>query len=73
VVMLLRITDPYEDEIPNELTVDSIFYNINRRSIEDFTNNGLFDLVNKLARTSIDPYKYFNEDPIRVLRVIRLA
>ena len=71
--MLLRITDPYEDEIPNELTVDSIFYNINRRSIEDFTNNGLFDLVNKLARTSIDPYKYFIDDPIRVLRVIRLA
>ena len=39
--------------------------------VEDFTGNGLHDLKNRIARTPLTPSRTFENDPLRVLRVIR--
>ena len=63
---------PEEDAKRRDLTINSIFYNINNTKIEDFVG-GLEDLKNGLAKTPIDPYNTFMEDPLRILRTVRFA
>lgn len=38
--------------------------------IEDYCN-GIEDLKNKIIRTPLEPYKTLNEDPLRIVRVLR--
>lgn len=63
---------PEEDASRRDLTINSLFYNINTGEIEDFVG-GLDDLKNGIARTPIDPVKTFIDDPLRILRTIRFA
>lgn len=63
---------PEEDASRRDLTINSLFYNINTGEIEDFVG-GLDDLRNGIARTPIDPVKTFIDDPLRILRTIRFA
>ncbi len=68
----VRPGTPEEDASRRDLTVNALFYNINEGRVEDFVG-GLPDLENRVARTPIDPYRTFMDDPLRVLRVVRFA
>lgn len=67
-----EIGTPEEDAFNRDLTINSLFYNINTGLIEDYTG-GLNDLKNKLANTPVDASITFNNDPLRILRVVRLC
>ncbi|KAI8077785.1 uncharacterized protein BX664DRAFT_270349 [Halteromyces radiatus] len=64
---------PSEDAYRRDTTINSLFYNINTETVEDFTNQGLSDLSLGLIRTPLAPYETFRDDPLRVLRCIRFA
>jgi len=64
---------PKEDAYRRDLTINSLFYNINTNSIEDHTGFGLDDIKNKIIRTPLDSYQTFSDDPLRILRAIRFA
>ena len=55
------------------MTVNSLFYNINDKTIEDWTGYGLNDLQNNIARTPLDSFETLSDDPLRALRAIRFA
>jgi len=62
-----------EDAFRRDLTINSLFYNLNEGKIEDFTKKGIEDLKNGIIRTPIVPVKTFQDDPLRILRIIRFA
>jgi tRNA nucleotidyltransferase (CCA-adding enzyme) len=61
-----------DDARRRDLTINSMFYNLNAGEIEDFCG-GRKDLENRVARTPIDPLRTYLEDPLRILRAIRFA
>ena len=63
---------PEEDAKRRDLTINSLFYNINTGEIEDFVG-GLQDLKAGIARTPMDPVQTFLDDPLRILRTVRFA
>lgn len=63
---------PEEDAQRRDLTINSIFYNVNDGKIEDYVG-GVEDLKNNIARTPIDPLRTYLEDPLRILRAVRFA
>lgn len=69
----IRLGTPYEDASRRDLTINSLFYNVHNRQIEDHTGKGLDDLANKIARTPLPPLQTFQDDPLRVLRCVRFA
>jgi tRNA nucleotidyltransferase/poly(A) polymerase len=68
----MKIGTPQEDAQRRDLTINSIFYNINTKQIENFVG-GLEDLQQRIARTPLDPIQTFLDDPLRILRTIRFA
>ncbi|KAK9169749.1 hypothetical protein Syun_001889 [Stephania yunnanensis] len=62
-----------EDAYRRDLTINSLFYNINKESIEDFTNRGISDLKRGRIVTPLPPKETFMDDPLRVLRAIRFG
>ena len=68
-----KIGTPLEDAQRRDLTINSLYYNINDGQIEDFLGNGIDDMRNGIIRTPLDPYQTFVDDPLRILRVIRFA
>lgn len=62
---------PQEDAYRRDLTINALFYNINTGKIEDFTGKGYEDLSTMTLRTPLDPIKTFQDDPLRVLRILR--
>eukprot|EP00210_Caulerpa_lentillifera_P007382 g7055.t1 len=62
-----------EDAFRRDLTINSMFYNINEAQVEDFTENGMEDLRNGVIRTPLPPLETFLDDPLRVLRAVRFA
>ena len=64
---------PKEDALRRDATVNAMFYNLNARTIEDFTGKGHDDMKAKIIRTPLEPYQTFKDDPLRVLRLIRFA
>lgn len=61
-----------EDAKRRDLTINSLYYNISTERVHDY-NNGLDDLVNQVIKTPTDPDITFNDDPLRILRVIRFS
>lgn len=61
-----------EDAKRRDLTINSLYYNISTEKIHDY-NNGLDDLVNQVIKTPTDPDITFNDDPLRILRVIHFS
>ncbi|KAF9955708.1 CCA tRNA nucleotidyltransferase, mitochondrial, partial [Modicella reniformis] len=62
-----------QDAYRRDFTINTLFYNVHTRSVEDFTGKGLDDLKNGLVRTPLEPYETFWQDPLRVMRCIRFA
>jgi tRNA nucleotidyltransferase (CCA-adding enzyme) len=72
-VPIIDIGTPQEDAMRRDITINSMFYNINENCVEDFLGNGLEDLTNGYIRTPMNPTETFADDPLRILRVIRFA
>ncbi|XP_028782087.1 putative CCA tRNA nucleotidyltransferase 2 isoform X2 [Neltuma alba] len=62
-----------EDAYRRDLTINSLFYNINTDSVEDFTKRGISDLKSGKIVTPLPPKETFLDDPLRVLRAIRFG
>ena len=63
---------PEEDARRRDFTINGLFYSITDFSVIDYVG-GLEDLEARLIRTIGDPGIRFQEDPVRILRGIRLA
>ncbi|XP_076887453.1 tRNA nucleotidyltransferase cca2-like [Bidens hawaiensis] len=62
-----------QDAYRRDLTINSLFYNINTCSVEDLTGRGLDDLKSGKIVTPLPPKETFLDDPLRVLRSIRFT
>jgi len=62
-----------EDAIRRDLTINSLFKNITTGQILDVTGKGLDDIRNRIIRTPIDSDITFKDDPLRMLRCLRLS
>lgn len=61
-----------EDAKRRDLTINSLYYNITDGKLYDY-NQAIDDLANQVIRTPSDPDIIFNDDPLRILRVIRFS
>lgn len=70
---MMRIGTPSEDAFRRDLTINSLFYNINSQQVEDFTGRGFDDLKRGVVATPMAPLTTLLDDPLRVLRAVRFA
>ncbi|CAH9136209.1 unnamed protein product [Cuscuta epithymum] len=69
----MRFGTAKEDAYRRDLTINSLFYNINLSSVEDYTGEGITDLKSGRIMTPLPPKQTFLDDPLRVLRAIRFG
>lgn len=62
-----------DDALRRDLTMNSLYYDIRNKKMLDPTGHGLEDIRKKILRTPMKPELTFDDDPIRILRVIRFA
>lgn len=62
----------HEDAIRRDFTVNALYYNAADNTILDFVD-GLTDLQHKTLRIIGEPELRFQEDPVRLIRAVRLA
>jgi poly(A) polymerase len=63
---------PEDDAQRRDITINGLFYNIADFSIIDHVG-GMADLGGRMIRTIGDPNERFQQDPVRMIRVIRHA
>lgn len=63
---------PEEDAHRRDFTINGLFYNIANGSILDYVD-GLKDLEARVLRVIGDPEMRFREDPVRMVRAVRIA
>lgn len=63
---------PEEDALRRDFTVNGLFYDIKTFDIIDYVG-GLKDLEKRLLRSIGDPNIRFREDPVRMMRAVRLS
>jgi len=63
---------PEEDALRRDITINGLFYNIADFSIIDYVG-GIIDLKRQIIQTIGDPNERFQQDPVRMIRVIRHA
>ncbi|MGI5870327.1 MAG: polynucleotide adenylyltransferase PcnB [Kiritimatiellia bacterium] len=63
---------PEEDAMRRDFTVNALFYDITDGKVIDYVG-GLRDLAKKTLRSIGDPNIRFREDPVRMLRAVRLS
>ncbi len=63
---------PKEDAFRRDFTVNALFYDPIDEELLDFTNNGIDDLHNSQVRVIGKPKTRFEEDPVRILRALKL-
>jgi len=61
-----------EDAWRRDFTINALFYNVAEDAVVDYTG-GMKDLRKRIVRIIGDPEQRFHEDPVRLLRVIRMA
>lgn len=62
-----------EDAFRRDATVNSLFFNLDTQQVVDLTKRGLDDMATGVIRTPLEPHKTFMDDPLRVLRLIRIG
>ena len=62
-----------EDAMRRDLTINALYYNISTDEICDYTKMGLNDIKNQILRCTGEPDVVFEDDPLRILRVVRFA
>ncbi|XP_027094747.1 tRNA nucleotidyltransferase cca2 isoform X2 [Coffea arabica] len=72
-IPVMRFGTAKEDAYRRDLTINSLFYNINKDSVEDLTERGISDLKSGKIVTPLPPKQTFLDDPLRVLRAIRFG
>jgi len=72
-IPVMRIGTALEDAMRRDLTINALFYNINRRTVEDFTGKGMNDIQAGRVRTPLAPNQTMIDDPLRALRTVRFA
>lgn len=70
---LMRIGSPAEDAFRRDLTINSLFYNVNNGQVEDWTGRGFDDLRRNVVSTPLAPLTTLLDDPLRTLRSVRFA
>ena len=63
---------PLEDATRRDFTINGLFYNIADFSVIDYVG-GLKDLENQTLRSIGDPCIRFQEDPVRMIRAVRIS
>lgn len=61
-----------EDAWRRDFTINALYYNDAENTVIDYTD-GFHDLKERLVRMIGDPAQRYHEDPIRLLRAIRMA
>ncbi|KIM54232.1 hypothetical protein SCLCIDRAFT_1222195 [Scleroderma citrinum Foug A] len=69
----VKFGTPLEDALRRDITINSLFYNVHTRAVEDHTEKGLDDLRDGVIRTPLPPLQTFRDDPLRVVRCVRFA
>ncbi|KAI5458923.1 hypothetical protein BGZ63DRAFT_406242 [Mariannaea sp. PMI_226] len=62
-----------EDVFRRDATVNALFFDLIHKRVADFTQQGLDDLSAGVMRTPLEPRQTFLDDPLRVLRFIRIG
>ena len=63
---------PEEDAFRRDFTVNALFYDLRTFRVLDYTG-GVADLSERLIRTIGEPERRMREDPVRMIRAVRLA
>ncbi len=69
----MDIGSPHEDALRRDLTINSLFFNMNTGEVEDFSGQGLTDMRDGIIRTPLPAFTTLLDDPLRVLRAVRFA
>jgi len=62
----------WEDALRRDFTINALFYDPTTQDILDYTN-GFADIKKRLIRMIGDPEQRYREDPVRMLRAVRLV
>ncbi|KAI1289051.1 putative poly(A) polymerase [Xylaria venustula] len=62
-----------EDAFRRDATVNAMFFHLERQEVVDLTGRGIKDLAARIMTTPLDPRQTFMDDPLRVLRLIRVG
>jgi tRNA nucleotidyltransferase/poly(A) polymerase len=62
-----------DDCLRRDFTINSLYYNITTHEYLDITGNAINDIHNHILRTPMDAEMTFYDDPVRILRGIRMA
>lgn len=56
-----------------DLTINALYYDISAEKVLDILGCSIDDIKNHIIRTPDDPDSTFDDDPVRILRAVRLA
>ena len=62
-----------EDAWRRDFTINALFYDPVKQELLDYTGKGLSDIQKRIVRAIGDPQLRFEEDPVRMLRALKLV